>query len=84
LRISSRGHRRRSSSTWLKAPGKFSPGDKRRYYLSALGSTTECAAILDVLLRIRLQSDEVHAAGKQLLERIAAILVKLSKAQEER
>ena len=25
--------------------GKYSNGDKRRYYLSAVGSTTECAAI---------------------------------------
>ena len=64
--------------------GKFSPGDKRRYYLSALGSTTECAAIFDVLLRIRLQGDDVHASGKQILERIAAMLVKLAKAQDER
>ena len=29
--------------------GKFSKPDKRRYYLTAVGSTTECAAILDVL-----------------------------------
>ena len=28
--------------------GKFSKADKRRDYLSALGSATECAAILDV------------------------------------
>ena len=34
--------------------GKFSPGDKRRYDLSAAGSGTECAAVLDVLLRLKL------------------------------
>ena len=34
--------------------GKFSKPAKRRYYLSAAGSTTECAAILDVCLRLKL------------------------------
>ena len=34
--------------------GKYSPGDKRRYYLSASGSAPECAAILDVCRRLNL------------------------------
>jgi len=62
--------------------GKFSKPDKRRYYLSAAGSTTECAAILDVCLRLKLTLPEVHSVGKSMLERIAAMLVKLAKAQE--
>ena len=60
--------------------GKFSPGDKRRYYLSALGSTTESAPMLDVCLRRKLITDEIHRNGKQLLDRIAAMLVKPIKA----
>ena len=62
--------------------GKFSKPDKRRYYLGAAGSTTECAAILDVCLRLNLTLPEVHSVGKAMLERIAAMLVKLAKAQE--
>ena len=62
--------------------GKFSKPEKRRYYLSAAGSTTECAAILDVYLRLNLNPPETHSAGKAMLERIAAMLVKLAKAQE--
>lgn len=63
--------------------GKFSKPDKRRYYLIAVGSTTECAAILDVLLRLKLVVAGRHSEGKSMLERIAAMLVKLAKAQEE-
>ena len=62
--------------------GKFSKPDKRRYYLSAAGSTTECAAILDVCLRLKLILPDMHSVGKAMLERIAAMLVKLAKAQE--
>ena len=62
--------------------GKFSKPDKRRYYLVAVGSTTECAAILDVTLRLKLVPADRHADGKAMLERIAAMLVKLAKAQE--
>ena len=62
--------------------GKFSKPDKRRYYLIAQGSTTECAAILDVCLRLKLVLTEPHSVGKAMLERIAAMLVKLAKAQE--
>ncbi len=58
--------------------GKFSKPD----YLTAVGSTTECAAILDVCLRLKLVRVEPHSAGKAMLERIAAMLVKLAKAQE--
>ena len=62
--------------------GKSSTPDKRRYSLSAAGSTTECAAILDVCIRLKLTLPEVHSGGKSMLERIAAMLVKLAKAQE--
>ena len=62
--------------------GKFSKPDKRRYYLTATGSATECAAILDVCERLKLTLPEAHSVGKSMLERIAAMLVKLAKAQE--
>jgi four helix bundle protein len=63
--------------------GKFSKPDKRRYYLTAMGSATESAAILDICLRLRLVSSEIHATGKQTLDRVVAMLVKLAKALEQ-
>jgi four helix bundle protein len=59
--------------------GKYSPGDKRRYYLSASGSATECAAILDVCRRLDLVDDDVHRSGKAVLDRIVAMLVAMSR-----
>ena len=63
--------------------GKFSKGDKRRYYLTALGSSTESAAMLDVCLRRKLLTAEKHRLGKQLLERIVAMLTKLAKVLQD-
>ena len=63
--------------------GKFSKGEKRRYYLAARGSATESAALLDVYLRLELMSEVNHSAGKQMLERIVA-LVKLARSFEDR
>ena len=64
--------------------GKFSGPDKRRYYLIAAGSSTESAAMLDVCLRRRLITEDAHRRGKQLVERIVAMLVKLAKSHEQR
>jgi hypothetical protein len=41
-------------------------------------------AILDVCLRLKLLTNESHEKGKAMLERIAAMLVKLAKSLEER
>jgi four helix bundle protein len=59
--------------------GKFSKPDKRRYYLTAVGSATECAAVYDVLLRPKLTTRERHAECKTVLERIASMLIKMAK-----
>jgi four helix bundle protein len=59
--------------------GKFSRPDKRRYYLSASGSATESAAILDVCLRLKLIDAYQHETGKAMLERIVSMLIKLAK-----
>jgi four helix bundle protein len=59
--------------------GKYSPADKRRYYLSATGSATECAAILDICRRLAFVDDATHRSGKELLDRIVAMLVALAK-----
>jgi hypothetical protein len=57
-------------------PGSdLSPHDKRRYYLSARGSATESAALLDVLSRLGLLDETGHQAGKEMLVRVAIPLV---------
>jgi four helix bundle protein len=60
--------------------GKFSKPDKSRFYTTAIGSATESAAMLDVCLRRQLIASEAHDRGKQLLDRIVAMLVKLCRA----
>ena len=63
--------------------GKYSKADKRRYYLSASGSATESAAILDVCQRIKLMESSHYHKGKELLERVLSMLIKLCKNLEE-
>lgn len=63
--------------------GKYSKADKRRYYLSASGSATESAAILDVCQRIKLMEFSYYQQGKELLERVLSMLIKLCKNLEE-
>jgi four helix bundle protein len=49
--------------------GKLSKADKRRYYLTARGSATESAALLDVCLRLRLIGEAEYRAGKAMVVR---------------
>jgi four helix bundle protein len=62
--------------------GKFSRPDKRRYYLTALGSATECAAILDVCLRLKLITERRHEEAKGILEQVGKMLTALAKSME--
>ena len=52
--------------------------DQRRYFRQARGSACETAALVEVAARLRLTSVERHAAIRQRLWRIVAILSKLS------
>ncbi|HEY0590358.1 MAG TPA: four helix bundle protein, partial [Thermoanaerobaculia bacterium] len=61
--------------------GKYSNADKASFYARARGSTTECAAVLDVCVKIRLLSSTSIIDDKRLLERICSMLTKLIKAQ---
>ena len=63
--------------------GKFSKLDKRRYYLAAVGSSTESAAILDVCERLKLVETETHKRGKALLQRVVSMLVRLARNLEK-
>ena len=51
-----------------------SPRDRRRYWEIALGSTVECAAILDVLVARRLRAKAEVSMGQDALERIVSML----------
>ena len=63
--------------------GKHSKADKRRYYISARGSATESAALLDVLLRLALLDEAGHKTGKEMLVRLVSMLIKLAQRLEE-
>ena len=58
--------------------GKRSAPDRKRYFQIACGSALECAAILDVLFRCEVLSDEDRKIGKKLLYRIVAMLTKMT------
>lgn len=50
---------------------------RAKFFDDARGSATECAACLDALVVKKLTNSELIHEGKQLLERIVAILTKL-------
>jgi four helix bundle protein len=63
--------------------GKHSRPDKRRFYLTARGSATESAALLDVCLRLKLLDETGHKTGKEMLVRTVSMLIKLAQACEQ-
>lgn len=63
--------------------GKHSRPDKRRYYLTARGSATESAALLDACFRLKLLEEPSHRSGKEMLVRVVSMLIKLAQACEE-
>jgi four helix bundle protein len=63
--------------------GKLSKPDKRRYYLTARGSATESAALLDACLRLELLEEPAHRTGKEMVVRIVSMLIRLAQACEE-
>ena len=63
--------------------GKVSKADKRRYYLTARGSATESAALLDVCSRLRLIGEAEYRTGKATIVRVVAMLVKLAMSFED-
>ena len=63
--------------------GKHSKPDKRRYYLSARGSATESAALLDVCLKLKLLDEGGHRTGRDMVVRLVSMLIKLAQSCEE-
>jgi four helix bundle protein len=76
-------HRRLAGGCGLEAAELSTAARKSRFYTAAIGSATESAAMLDVCLRRGLIATEVHDRGKQLLDRIVAMLVKLCRAMRD-
>ena len=63
--------------------GRHSKPDKRRYYLTARGSATESAALLDICMRLKLVDEVGLKAAKEMLLRVVSMLIKLAQACEE-
>ena len=87
-----KGHHRHARDQLLRASqsipldiaegnGKSSPADRRRYFEIARGSALECAAIQDVLQVGRAITADEKVQGKELLDRIVAMLMKLCQVQ---
>lgn len=63
--------------------GNQSKPDKRRYYITARGSATESAALLDVYSRLTLLDEAGHKRGKDTLVRVVSMLIKLAVSLEK-
>jgi four helix bundle protein len=57
--------------------GRHSRRDKRRFYVMARGSSTECAALIDVLRLRHLAPEGMCAEARGLAVRIVQMLTKL-------
>jgi four helix bundle protein len=68
--------------TFAEGAGKHSKPDKRRFYVTARGSATESAALLDVCARLKLLDEAGHKTGKDALVRVVSMLIKLAVSLE--
>ena len=59
--------------------GEYSANEKVRFYRMAKRSATECASILDICSRLQLVDVTSLVNSRNLLLRIVAMLIKLSK-----
>jgi four helix bundle protein len=64
--------------------GKYSGDDKAAFYARARGSTTECAAVLDVCARLELLPTRACEEHKAVLDRVGQMLTKLIRAHQRR
>jgi len=63
-----------------KGAGRRSRADKRRFYSTARGSATECAAALDLLVARRLAPTAECRKARGLVVRIVQMLTKLDRS----
>lgn len=62
--------------------GLWANKEKQHAYRIARGSAMECAAILDICVRLKMAPDDACRDGKDLLLRIVAMLTKLIQSLE--
>jgi four helix bundle protein len=73
--------RRASLSVCLniaEGAGSWLPGEKARFYRTARGSATECAAVLDHMVDLEIAKESDVLPTRQLYARVCATLTKLS------
>ena len=63
--------------------GEFSKAEKARFYRLARRSATESVAILDVCSRLRVVTEDRHAAARDLLHSIVSMLTQLAKNKSD-
>ena len=64
--------------------GEFSPREKQRFYRMARRSTSECAALFDILRRRKAVSEELLAVAHERARIVISSLVRLIQATERR
>ncbi len=64
--------------------GAFRGDDKAHKYRIARGSAFECAAVLDIMIKLDLADATEVRNGRVLLERIGAMLTQMAKSVEKR
>jgi four helix bundle protein len=64
--------------------GRFSPGDKSRFYLMALGSTTECVSLLRECEKERILDNLTVRKARYAANAVIAILTKLINNAKQR
>lgn len=64
--------------------GEFSPADKQRFYRMARRSATESAATLDIIARRKHAPAEMLAVARGRLERVVAMLVRMTQHPRRR
>ncbi len=62
---------------------EYSPGEKARFYRIAARSAAECAAALDLYVRVRATPAAGVESGKFMLRQIVALLVALCRSHEK-
>ena len=64
--------------------GEFSPGDKKRFYRMARRSAAESAATLDLIARRNHAPPDMLAKARAHLERIVAMLIRMTQSSKKR
>jgi len=63
--------------------GEYSRAEKARFYRFARRSAFECAAVLDIMLKLHLADATEASNGRDLLDRIGAMLTKMATQLEK-